>query len=83
MGPGACIYGTPTRDGGKNPRPASHNRWNHGFHLFQRPDPHLELVGEGTKFSSCKKILKFGRGCGDTAHDFVAPDAGKHDPIVL
>src|SRR5580692_4616980 len=40
-------------------------------------------MSEGAELCSCEKILKFGRRCGHTAHDFVATDAGKHDAISL
>src|ERR1700679_3359801 len=52
-----------------------------GPSLFQRPD--FQLTSESAELRSCKKILKLGRGGGHTAHDFVAPDAGKHDAISL
>src|ERR1700723_491236 len=52
-----------------------------GLSLFQRPD--FQLMSESAELYSCKKILKFRRGGGHTAHDFVASDAGKHDAISL
>src|SRR5712664_146004 len=52
-----------------------------GLSLFQCPD--FQLVSKGTELCSCEKILKFRRGRGHTAHDFVTTNAGKHDAIIL
>src|SRR5271157_1628001 len=52
-----------------------------GLSFFQRPE--FQLMGEDAELCSCEKIFKFGRGCGHTAHHFVATDPGKHNAISL